>query len=106
MTDAEQKQLIKEFERGHRVAQLLRQPGYQDLLAIFEAEVQKNEFRLMNLPLGSPIDLLRDMQVAARVSRSLFEQIQIQLVGVIAVTEDAVTLARPQSDYDTQYNNL
>lgn len=106
--EVQQRELLRELERGHRIAQLLKAPGYADLLQILEDEVAKSEFRLINLPPGSSIELLRDLHIAARVSRSLLEQLQLRLHGIVEASEIAVNAQfRPQADYsETQYNNL
>lgn len=103
-----EKELIAEFEKGHRITQLIHSAGYADLLDIFEQEVIENEFRLMNAPLGTDNILLRDLHVAARVSRSIFERIQLRLQAATQASLEALSLSqRPQSEYsEAQFTNL
>jgi hypothetical protein len=95
-----QQAIMKEFDRGHRVAQLLISPGYSDLIQVMEAEVVKAEFRLMNAPAGSSSMLLRDLRSEARAKRSFFEQTQLRLKAITDVAyELANASTRPESEY-------
>jgi len=84
-----QQEIMHVFEKGARLYQLIHSTGYADLLDILEAEVVKFEFRLMNLPPGTENQLLRDTLSHARVSRSIFEQLQLRIQALISVGLEA-----------------
>lgn len=73
------REMMKEFERAHSIVQLLQHPGYQFLLDIMESEVVKDEKRLLEVTPLTPDYVLRNLQIAAQLSRSKFERLQIQL---------------------------
>lgn len=77
--DSIDKELLREFEKAHSIAQLLAHPGYKYLLEIMQKEMEKDEYNLMNLPPGTDSGLIRDLHLAARISRSKFEQLVLKL---------------------------
>lgn len=95
----EQQEILSAFERGHRLYQVRNAEGWQDLLDIFEAEVVKWEHRLLNIPSGSTEALLRDLHAEAKVSRAMFERIQM---AVNAAIDDSIKVAESSPiDYNT-----
>ncbi len=78
-----QREMMKEFERAHAIVQLLQHPGYQYLLDIMEAEVVRDEKRLLEVNASVPDHVLRNIQIAAQLSRSKFERLQLQLNAAV-----------------------
>jgi len=98
-----QAEIMKSFERGRRLYQLVNSQGWTDFLDIAEAEVVKAEFRLMNVAAGSTSELVRDLLAHARAARSNFEQIQLRVNAEIeSGLEATLNVTTPEADY----NNL
>lgn len=88
--DLNNTELLKEFERTHAIAQLLQHPGYKHMIKIMEKEMEQDEYRLMNVPVGSDPLLIRDLHMAARISRSKYEQLVLKLNSALDfVTQSA-----------------
>lgn len=99
----EQQEILSAFERGHKLHLLRIQPGWQDLLDIMEAEVVKWELRLLNTPSGESEAMLRDLHAEAKVSRAMFERIQLR---VQAAVDASVQVAATASPIDYKTTNL
>lgn len=100
-----QTEIMQAFEKGRRLYQLVHQTGYADMLDLFEAEVIKAEFRLLNLPAGSDQLMVRDVLTAAKYARSLFEQLQLRIHAIIEVGLEASELPN-QLTGQAEYNNF
>ena len=97
----EQAEIFENFERGRKLYQLVNSEGYQVLLDIFEAEVIKYEFRLLNLPSGSTNEMVRDILAHAKVARSIFEQLQLRIHAEI---ESGLEVAQPVGPEPAEYS--
>ena len=89
--DNTEREMLKEFEKAHAIAQLLQHPGYKYIVEILEKEMLADEYRVLNLPIGAEADLVRICQIAARLSRSKYEQLQLRLRAAV----DAVSSLQP-----------
>lgn len=98
----EQQEILSAFERGHRLHQVRNAQGWQDLLDIFEEEVVKWEFRLLNTPSGVSEAMLRDLRAEAKVSRAMMERVQLRVQAAI----DASVQVAEASPIDYQTTNL
>jgi len=98
------KESLAAFERGRRLYLFQQSEGYQDFLDIFEEEVIKDEYRLLNLPAGTSSDLLRDIHAYAKISRSNFERIQIRIATEIENGKQIPIIDSQQ--YEPTYSNL
>jgi hypothetical protein len=109
----EQAEVLKSFERGRRLYIVTHSDGWKDVLDIFEDEVVKSEFRLMNATADNEDYLVRNLQISARERRSMFERIQLRILAEIeqgkkipyAIQQPTVDFSKMTADEYMEYNN-
>lgn len=82
----EQREMIREFEKAHAIAQLIRQPGFKFLMEILEKELERDKLRLLTLPQGTEPHIVNSCLLAAQISRSKFESLQLRLNSMLDFT--------------------
>lgn len=88
LVNEEQREMMKEFEKAHAIAQLVRQPGFQFLLDIMKQELELDEARLLTLPQGTEPHIVNSCLLAAQISRSKFERLQLRFSSALDFTSN------------------
>ena len=81
--DERLEQIKTELEQAKRLIDVVRSPGWQDVLSIMEARVAKAEFNLMNYN-GSDDHVCMLLQRRARTMREFFQDVQQEIDTKIA----------------------
>lgn len=100
LDNSEQAEIMQNFERGQRLYQTTHTSGWADVLDVLEAEVDKAEFRLLNVAPGSDPKLVNDLLMSARAYRSLFEQLQLQVARRIEIGINLDAIAGSEANYN------
>ena len=97
----EQESKLRVFERGHRLAQLVNSPGWQDVLDILENFSANSEFQLTSFnPINAEGDVKDQvfwLHARARAMREAFDLLQKQIEIHI---ESAKTVAQQPAEED------
>lgn len=94
LTEQEQ-QILRDFERGRLLADVIRSAGWEVLLDLMEKRVQQAEFQLINYN-GSDKDLLLVLQRKARDFRELFQCIQTDVLVAVEAAKETPTVISGQ----------
>lgn len=79
LTDSE-KEIIRQFEDGRLLQEIIRSQGWQLVLDIMETQVKRTEFQLMNYD-GADKEVLTALHRRARTTREFFESVQKQIAA-------------------------